>query len=675
MQAAEAKLQRVLEGSKQFLVPHYQRPYSWQSEQWEALWRDLLVLLEEENPQPHFLGSIVTSPARSVPEGIEKRLLIDGQQRLTTLLILLALVRDQARLSGLDKLASQIEDLYLTNRYESGNDYYKLLPTQSEDPSLSDRENFLRILRGGGADAKSGIALAYQFFQHKLRKPDAPGPEALHRVAMGKLTLVSIILDEHDNPHRIFESLNGKGRPLSQADLIRNYFFMRIDAGEHDKTYVELWRPMQKRLGDDAITPFVRHYLMREGPIVRETDVYSALKTRVDEDRKTGPLEHLRRLDNYSQFYNILLRPQHEPSVRLRERLVRLNRLEVTVAYPFLLHVYGDYVRGALSEDDVANLLDTLESFLVRRFVCAVPTHGLNKIFAPLYTQASAEPKLIEGVRKILASKGYPRDEEFRDRLESARLYGAGDRREKTKLLLERIEASFGHKEQVIAASLTIEHVMPQTLTDEWQEELGATWEEDHEQLLHTLGNLTLTSYNAELTNDRFLDKKKLYAESHIDLNKHFATVDRWTAAEIEKRAEALAERALAVWPYYGPVLASAGATDKFPVTGTIPQVVEVRGRHYPVKTWVEVALVTIEAIANLGDEEFDRVAAELPKFVNRDVTSFRKSSRPKMLTNGAYIETNLSATASYRVCVQATQIAGLGPEEWRVRYAPRAVG
>lgn len=674
MQAAEAKLQRVLEGSKQFLVPHYQRPYSWQPEQWEALWRDLLVLLEEDDPQPHFLGSIVTSPAKSVPEGIEKRLLIDGQQRLTTLLILLALLRDQARVSGLEKLASQIEDLYLTNRYESGNDYYKLLPTQGEEPSASDRETFMRILRGEGGSGTTGIVVAYQFFQNKLRKPGAPGLEALHRVAISKLTLVSIILDEHDNPHRIFESLNGKGRPLSQADLIRNYFFMRIDTGEHDKTYVELWRPMQKRLGDDAVTPFVRHYLMRDGPIVRETDVYSALKARVDEDRKLGPLEHLRHLDKYSLFYNTLLRPQHEPSARLRERLVRLNRLEVTVAYPFLMSVYGDYVRGVLSEDDVADLLDTLESFLVRRFVCAVPTHGLNKIFAPLYTQASAEPRFVEGVRRILGGKGYPRDEVFRDRLESARIYGGGDRREKTKLLLERLEASFGHKEQVIAAALTIEHVMPQTLTEEWQEELGATWEEDHEQLLHTLGNLTLTSYNAELTNDRFLDKKKLYAESHLELNKHFAAVEHWTTAEIEKRAEVLAERALAVWPYYGPVHLPAGSTDKSSVTGTIPQMVEVRERHYPVKAWVEVALVTMEAIAGLGDEEFDRVAAELPKFVNRDATSFRKSSRLKTLTNGAYLETNLSAAAFHRFCVQATQLAGLGTDDWRVRYAPRAV-
>jgi hypothetical protein len=349
--------------------------------------------------------------------------------------------------------------------------------------------------------------------------------------------------------------------------------------------------------------------------------------------------------------------------------------LEVTVAYPFLLNVYDDYTREALSEDEFVNILDTLESFLVRRFVCGVPTHGLNKIFPPLYSQSLGQPKFVDAVRKVLSGKGYPRDDDFRDRLESTRLYGAGDRREKTKLLLERIEASFGHKEHVVTTTLTIEHIMPQTLTAEWQEELGATYDEDHEQLLHTLGNLTLTSYNGELNNDKFTDKKKLFVESHLELNKYFAAVDRWAAAEIEKRAEVLSERAITVWPYYGPVHVASGASDKSSVTGTIPQMVEVRGRNYPVKAWVEVAQVTMEAIAKLGDDEFDKVVTELPKFVNRDATLFRKSSRLKTLTNGAYMETNLSAAAFHRFCVQATQLVGMGSDEWRVRYAPRTTG
>ncbi|MEI7892634.1 MAG: DUF4268 domain-containing protein [Myxococcales bacterium] len=558
MQAAEAKLQKVLDGNKQFLVPHYQRPYSWTDEQWKVLWRDILQLLEEENPQPHFLGSIVTAPARSVPEGVEKRLLVDGQQRLTTLLILLTLIRDRARESGLTKLADQTEGLYLTNRYESGNEFYKLLPTQGEDLPTSDRHNFVRLVKGDPVDSSTAIGAAYTWFHRQLQRGNAPDIEVLQRTVVGKLTLVSIILDENDNPHRIFESLNGKGRPLSQADLIRNYFFMRIHEKEHEHTYANLWNPMQRRLGDKALTPFVRHLLSKDGAIVRESDVYSTLKRQVDEDRSKTAIEHLKELDRASYFYKILLVPDEAKSDPIATRLHRLNRLEVTVAYPFLLGVLDDRAQGKLTDDDVCAVLDVIESFLVRRFVCGVPTHGLNKVFVALYGQATALGAFVEAVKTLLSAKGCPRDEEFRERLETARLYGAGERPNRTKLILERIEASYGHKELVVSDQLSIEHVMPQSLTDEWRAALGPTWEEDHEALLHTLGNLTLTNYNSELTNASFAKKKKFYASSHLELNGHFAGVAHWTSTEIEQRAVSLAGRAIHVWPWFGPAVAVA---------------------------------------------------------------------------------------------------------------------
>jgi uncharacterized protein with ParB-like and HNH nuclease domain len=433
MEAAEAKIQRVLEGSKQFLVPHYQRPYSWKEEQWKTLWRDILELIEDSDSKPHFLASIVTSPARSIPEGVEKRLLIDGQQRLTTLLVLLTLIRDRAREAGATKLAERIQDL-VTNRHEDGNEHYKLLPTQSEDAAESDREAFVRMVAGTSSPTKSGIGAAYEFFASKLRRSDAPDLEELQRVIVSKLTLVSIILDEKDNPHRIFESLNGKGRPLSQADLIRNYFFMRLPEKDHERVYIDLWRPMQNRLGEDALTNFVRHYLTRSAGVIRETDVYAALKERVDSDPARSPVEHLKDLARFSEYYEILLRPVKATSSRVGDRLHRLNRLEVTVAYPFLLATYADFVAGKRTEEDLCVVLDTVENFLVRRFVCGIPTYGLNKVFAGLYEQASkAGGEFIPALRKTLSSspRAYPRDDEFRERLGSARLYGGGDRRQR----------------------------------------------------------------------------------------------------------------------------------------------------------------------------------------------------------------------------------------------------
>lgn len=671
MQVGEAEIQRVLEGSRQFLVPHYQRPYSWREEQWKTLWRDLLELVEEADPKPHFLGSIVTAPAKSVPEGVAKRLLIDGQQRLTSVLVLLTLIRDRAREGGAARLADKVQDL-ITNRHEDGSDHFKLLPTQGEEPTDSDRDTFIKLVRGDGDAGKQGIAAAYTFFSTRLRRSDAPDLDALFRVIVTKLTLVSIILDDKDNPHRIFESLNGKGRPLSQADLIRNYFFMRIDAREHDHVYRELWRPMQRRLGEDALPDFVRHYLMRSGETIRETDVYIALKERVDDDAARSPLDHLEDLVRFANYYEVLLHP-HRANGAVRERLERLNRLEVTVAYPFLLSVIADHAAGVRSETEVCATLDALENFLIRRFVCGVPTHGLNRVFPPLYSQATQGSSFIENLHRILSAnpRNYPRDTDFRERLASARLYGGGDRREKTKLMLERFETAAGHKERVETETLTIEHVMPQTLNDLWRAQLGPNWEDDHEQLLHTLGNLTLTSYNSELGNAPYGEKRARFGESHLELNKYFGSVEDWNATEIERRAEVLIDQALSIWPYFGSSQRdeAENIADEPVVTGSAPRVVRMRGEEVGVQSWVDVAVVTAEGILRVGDEEFRRVVSELPKFLNFDATAFRRSSRLRRLSNGAYLETNLSAAAIHRLCVQSVQIAGIGPDEWAVVY------
>ena len=669
MEAAEAKVQKVLEGSKQFLVPHFQRPYSWKDAEWKTLWGDIRELLDDPDPKPHFLGSIVTSPARSVPEGVEKRLLIDGQQRLTTLIILLALIRDRARETGATRLAERVHDL-ITNRHEDGFDHYKLLPTQAEDVTESDREAFTNLLNGRPATTRSGIGRAQEFFSSRLRRVDAPDLESLLRVITSKFTLVSIILGEHDNPHRIFESLNGKGRPLSQADLIRNFFFMRLHEREHERVYIDVWRPMQRRLGEEVLTDFVRHYLTRLGGVIRETDVYSALKTRVDSDTGSTPLEHLKEMARYAEYYEVLLRPEQAPTAELRERLQRIGRLEITVAYPFLLGVYADFMSGARTHAEVCQVLDALENYIVRRFVCGIPTYGLNKTFATLYEQARRDSDFVSRVKTMLSSnpRAYPKDNEFRERLTGARLYGNGERQKKTKLILERLEGVLGHKETV-GSTLSIEHVMPQTLSQAWKDHLGEAWEDDHEQLLHTLGNLTLTGYNSELGNAPFVEKQQHFATSHIELNRHLASVERWTAQEIQRRAETLVDLAFAAWPYLGPQQAEELATDELDVRGTIPQKLRVRDVETKVESWVEVAVASMERIVEIGEEEFTRVTEELPKFVNRDATAFRASSKLRKLSNGAYVETNLSATTIHRLCLLAARLAGLGADDWSVSF------
>ncbi len=369
----------------------------------------------------------------------------------------------------------------------------------------------------------------------------------------------------------------------------------------------------------------------------------------------------------------MLLHPEKAPHASIRDRLVRLQHLEVTVAYPFLLPVYADFARGEITADQLCGVLDVLETFVVRRFVCAVPSNGLNKVFPPLYQQVKKQPELVEGTKTILAERNCPRDDSFRDRLDSAQLYGTGERGKKTSLILSRLETALGHKELVDPGALTIEHVMPQTLTDWWKDHLGESWEETHDQLLHTLGNLTLTSYNSELSNRPYPDKRATFASSHVELNRYFAEVEHWNEGEIQRRADALTDLALTVWPYFGPArvepVSAAGAPKvaTVDVTSTLPQVVVFRGQRHPVRSWREVLTVTMEQILASAPDDFAGLTTQLARVVSMDPTTFGRARRLMRLSNGAYLETNMSAAAIHRTCLQALQIVGIGPDEWQV--------
>lgn len=660
MKANETKLQRVIEGTNQYVVPLFQRPYSWDTKEWTVLWDDLVELYEEENPRTHFIGSIVTMPTQSVPEGVAKFLLIDGQQRFTTTFLLLAAMRDKAKLQATGKLAEEIDNTLLKNPYKEGNDAFKLLPTQS------DRDPFLCIVRGEAITNDSQIAKAYRFFEKKLRAAGMENLEKLKQVVVSNLVLVSIVLDREDNPHLVFESLNAKGRILSQADLIRNYFFMKIHVDEQEKQYAALWKPMQDKLGDD-LTEFIRHFLMKDGGVVKQGEVYFALKECADTKSPREIIEYLAEISRYADLYSKLLHPERESSAILVKQLTMLNRIEVTTAYPFLLNIYQDYTIGSLLEAQFSEVLSVLENFLVRRFICGVPTYGLNKMFPTLYAQAKKEANFIDGLRESLRTKQYPRDVEFRERLITSKLYGPSERIEKTKIVLERLEESFEHQEQINFADLKlqIEHVMPQTLTDSWKSALGVNWETTYELLLHTLGNLTLTGYNAPMSNDDYSRKKEILGQSHLELNKYFSNVADWGEQTIRQRAEILAERALQVWKYFckeqieSPTLLQG-------VTGTTPKALVIMGQRFEVSTWREVEQLTLEVIAEVDEAGFEKITSQFPRFVGADSNRFRSSRK---LKNGLFMEANLSANAIQRLCIQVTETAGLSPEDWRVEY------
>jgi uncharacterized protein with ParB-like and HNH nuclease domain len=656
MKASETNFQPIIEGTKQYVVPLFQRAYSWGKKQWGDLWNDLMSLCESEEPKYHFIGSIVTMPITSVPQGVSKYLLIDGQQRLTTIFILMTLLRDRAQEDSIRGLPDKIQERMLVNKFEAGNDYFKLLPTQI------DRAAFQRLVMQEQQDPESTLTQCYAYFKRELSRQPASMLDILASVITSRLSVVSIVLDPDDNPHLVFESLNAKGKQLTQADLIRNHFFMRVHVDQQESIYHTYWEPMQLAL-DENLSEFIRHYLMRDGVFIRQGDIYYVLKGRV---RDMDILGELKKLAVFATYYQHISSPETEPDQQIRHRLTRLNRLDVTTTYPFLLNCYDDYAQGILSQQDFVQVLKILENFVVRRFVCGVPTSQYNKLFPSIYAwvHENHPTDFVAGLCATLQNRDYPRDSEFKQRLVETRLYGSGERREKTRFILETLETSYGHKEVVPTTNLTIEHVLPQTLSDWWRHHLGDEAEQEHELLVHTLGNLTLTAYNSELSNASFTEKQQLFGDSHLELNKYFAGLVEWTRESIEMRSEHLAEQALTIWPYFGSSQSSYMPTSARTATGKTPKTLILLGERISVDSWRDVHARTMGMLSELEPDTFQQLAVDYPRLISTEPTKMKKSTQ---LSNGMYVELNLSARRVYQFCTQAIEYAGLPVDSWQV--------
>jgi uncharacterized protein with ParB-like and HNH nuclease domain len=659
MQAQENNLRKLLESNaQQYMVPLFQRFYVWEKPSWQRLWDDLTELLEEADPQQtHFLGSVVVIPVAAAPGNLTQFVIIDGQQRLATLLLLLTVLRDHARHAENDGLATEIQETLLVNKFQKGEGYYKLRLSQDDRLVLQNRID----ARPSSPDHL--LTQCYHFYDQKL-KSHPHDLRTLLNVVADRLSVVTITLATQDNPYRVFESLNFKGHKLTEADLIRNYLFMGIPPHEQEQRYAQYWAPMQEAL-DDRLTDFVRHHLMRSGAFIKQSEVYVTLKNRVPLADATTALKELAL---FAGYYAKLLEPTQEPNTAIRAMLTRLNRLEVTTVYPFLLNLYRDYAQQLLSAPTFVDVLKTLENYLIRRFVCGLATNQLNKIFPGLYAQTQAQNtgNFVQALQYTLQGKGYPSDMQFRAKLPEVKLYGHGQLEKKGRFLLETLETQ-AHKEQIIHLDrLTIEHVMPQTLTAEWRAHLGDDAQTTHDLYLHTLGNLTLTGYNSELSNAPYAVKRQKLAHSHLALNDYFQPVEQWRAPDIQQRAEVLTEQALQCWPYFGDAAAAVSAGDT--VTGTFPESITVLGNTVPVKTWREVLSKTLETLALAEPVPFAQLPDQFPTYIATRGQGFRS---PKSLSNGYFIETNLGAASIHRFCQRAVAALNLPPEAWTVQVKP----
>ena len=569
-------------------------------------------------------------------------------------MILLTLLKDSANENGDSKFADEIKNTLLVNQYKENLDYYKLLPTQV------DRDDFQNLINNKGLNEHSQINLAYLFFKRKLARFQIDNSN-LKKIITNYLSIVSIVLDKDDNPHLVFESLNAKGKPLTPADLIRNYFFMRIHIDEQQNVYDELWNPMENKLGNN-LTEFIRHYLMRKGLAVKQTDVYYSLKENIQPD---NAIEYLRDLSTFSSYYEKLINPQLEKNDYIKKYLDRLNRIEVTTAYPLLLNLYSKLNKNDISENDFIKLVEIIENYLIRRFVCGYATNQLNKIFQQVIKQLDERysNNYVEGLKTILQKKGYPRNSEFIKRIMDSKLYGAGDRKTKTKLILESIEEHFGHKEQVPFQDLTIEHIMPQNLSDWWKSYYGDMWAIHQELYVHTIGNLTLTAYNSELSNSDFYTKKKAYANSHLGLNKYFENIENWNMEDIVDRAVNLAYKMVDIWPYFGS--GDFVETEINDVTGTTPKSLFIFNQHISVNSWRDVLVSTLDTIVDLEPEKYNLIIKEYHGFLGIDRKTLRSSRK---LKNGTLIEANHSANSIQKFCFNILDILDLSSEDIKIQ-------
>lgn len=565
LQAGETTLNKLLNTSRQFIVPIFQRNYSWQKSQYEQLWFDILRASKFKEKQNHFIGSIVYIDMGTPAGRPQQLLLIDGQQRLTTISILLCAIKDYVQKFNLEtKLINlaKIKNQFLYNSDEIDEDRYKLLL------NVQDKETYIKLIDNTIFTVNkpaTNIIKCYEFFYERIEDFIKQYGQ-IDEIYAGifKLSLVSISLDkDSDNPQMIFESMNSTGKDLSQTDLLRNYLLMDLTPEKQTRLYKTYWKPMEELFGEDIYKNdvnkfdyFIRDFLTLKsdtGHICKINNVYENFK-RYYLDNNCEKFAVLKDLFTYAKYYACIdLLQENDDELKLYWQ--EFKKLDSHVVYPFLLKLYDDYSRQILIKEDFKKILQVVISYLWRRAICEIPTNSLSKTFATLYQAVDKDDYVNSIIKAFVFKSSYKRfssDYEVREKLQTKDIYHFRLR----KYLLEALE-NYYHKEPIDlnTANYTIEHIMPQNIEHNlsWQQMLGENWQEVHSLYLHTLGNLTITGYNAEMSNKSFGEKvngESGFKHSHLKLNESIVQCDVWNKKAIQRRTNILTDIILKIWKY-----------------------------------------------------------------------------------------------------------------------------
>lgn len=681
MKVESLKISKVFSGGGEihYVLPQFQREYAWELTNWRTLLEDIFSIYEvydSQNEPEHFLGALVVISDGNRSGTIPAFKLVDGQQRLTTIslaLCALGSLVEKTHPSVYKKIRRMLE-----NEDETDLVRYKLLPTEK----YGDRAVYKSIIDGkprdGSQKTESRIddAFTYLYDQLSKRLMDGIDPERLFLVIANCLQVVFIDLDQRERPYEIFESLNAKGKELTQPDLIRNFIAMMLPEKQQDRAF-QSWSDIENKLRESRrvsrigeLTAFLRHYLAyRSGVLPNKDHVYARFRDRVQRTVGQDANNFIAEIDDlhrFATYYDRFLRPQNESDTDIRRALERLKVIESSTAYPFLLSLFEDHYRGQINRHDLLGALAVIENYLTRRFLANEPSNYTNKMF-PTLSRELALSNLVSSLQAALLKRNYPSDTQIRAVLPTLSLY-ANNTRERLIFLLSEINQYLSKGTDgytTLIGDATIEHLMPQKLSAEWKSNLGANWEETYRDLCDTLGNLTLVtqSWNSALSNSPWSEKKPKLAKHALLINSSYFKADsqkQWNADAIRVRSNWLAENALQIWKSYG----EPPATMSF--SGRIPQSLIIMGEQHDVSSWRDVAIQVLEFAIGWTKDDFKDFVADL----QTAYLSTTEKTRSRQLSNGWWLYVNLSADTVMNLCSRAMELMGLEDDDWEIKIA-----
>lgn len=682
MKGSEAKLVSYMQGSdKRFIIPVYQRNYDWRIENCKQLYDDLIAIIRKERSS-HFFGSIVS--VHSDGE-FNEYLIIDGQQRLTTIsLLMLAmynLMKTGVITPAQSNLADKIYKTYLIDEWQEEDTRIKLKPVKNDSTAFGllfkDEEDYIQ---------GSNLTVNYNYFYSRIQKEEISIDELYS--AITKLEIINITLNKDDNPQLIFESLNSTGLALSEGDKIRNYILMGLPTKEQNEYYEKYWNKIELCTSYD-VSSFMRDYLsVKQQAIPSMSRVYVTFKAFVEEN-KLETEDLLKDLLDYAKWYEILLKAKTEDK-KLNACIYRLNRLETTITRPFFLEVLRMMAKGspAISLQDAREVFLLTENYLFRRSICDLPTNALNKIFLMLHREIirfdGTEANYLEKFKYALLSKPergrFPNNDEFSESMGTRQIYLMNIKNK--AYILERFE-NYGIDEDkdiyrhLDEGTYSIEHIMPQHLTPQWVSALGDDYEDIHETWLHRLANLTLTAYNSKYSNNSFSDKRDMdkgFRQSGLRMNTWIAQKEKWTLAELEERCEMLVSRALTIWPMpetsYQPAekqLDSYTLEDDVDLSGREIVRFGYKNTEQPVDSWITMMAQVLKILHAEDKSVLARLAHtdnpddELNDYISDNPADLRGALE---IDQNIYLERNTSTSTKLSVLKKFFKAYRQNPEE-----------